>query len=127
MVRALTKIATDCPRKLGALKKRCRETLGKFNSGFGNPADVNWGSLVIVPPIRSRQYPRCLGFRCHGFYPARSVPICGKAENYRSCTRLLDTNQEYRYKESTTTVPVLYTSTFCTRYWCVLVSYPASP
>lgn len=29
MVRALNKIATDCPRRQSALKKRCRETLGE--------------------------------------------------------------------------------------------------
>ena len=31
VVRALTKIAADCPRKQGALKKQCRETLGEFS------------------------------------------------------------------------------------------------
>ena len=29
MVRALTKIATDCPRRQSVLKNECRETLGE--------------------------------------------------------------------------------------------------
>lgn len=29
VIRALTKIPMDCPRKLGALKKQCRETVGE--------------------------------------------------------------------------------------------------
>lgn len=37
VVRAVTKIATDCPRKQGALKKQCRETLGRFISRRTTP------------------------------------------------------------------------------------------